>query len=515
VGLPRWAKAGRFPPSIHSLFGETCTSVGVEQNRWGDQVEQTFTLEARMIVRAIVVSMALSFTLVFASPASSAELSQDEAYTIAKDAYVYAYPFMIEYVTVRQAANYVEPTGIIAQAPVNQFSHARQFPPADFKAVVRPNADTLYSVANLDLGPEPLVLSIPATDRYFMMPMLSLWSDVFAVPGTRTTGRNTARDFLVVGPHWSGDIPAGLEVIRSPTRFVGIGGRTQTNGANDYDNVHKIQAGYKLTPLSAWGKGDYVAPKGKVDPSIDMKTPPPVQVERMDAETYFGLFATLLKDNPPGPLDYPMVHRLERTGFKVGEAFNLASASPAIRQAFERATKDGNALVAQLGKQAAGEGSKGWTYNTRSADFGVDYRYRAAVASYGFGMNLPQDAIYPSLSNDADGKPLDGNFKYILHFNKSELPPVEGFWSLTAYDLDGYFIPNALNRQAVGDRSNLVSNSDGSVDLYIQADSPGGSKEANWLPVGKAPFTLMIRLYSPKEEVVDRSWTPPPVSKVK
>ena len=190
-----------------------------------------------MVVRSSVSCSALILALTFSWQASCAELSQDEAYKIAKDAYVYAYPFMIEYVTVRQAGNYSEPTGIVAQAPVNQFSHAREFPPADFKAVVRPNADTLYSVANLDLGPEPLVLSIPATDRYFMMPMLSLWSDVFAVPGTRTTGRNTAHDFLVVGPQWRGNVPAGLEVIRSPTRFVGIAGRTQTNGPSDYDNV--------------------------------------------------------------------------------------------------------------------------------------------------------------------------------------------------------------------------------------------------------------------------------------
>lgn len=465
--------------------------------------------------RTILAAILLNLALIFPWPASSADLSQDEAYAIAKDAYVYAYPFMIEYATIRQAANYAEPTGIVAQAPVNQFSHAREFPPTDFKAVVRPNADTLYSIANLDLGPEPLVLSIPATDRYFMMPMLSLWTDVFAVPGTRTTGPNTARDFLVVGPYWRGETPAGLDVIRSPTRFVTVGGRTQTNGASDYGAVHKIQAGYKLVPLSAWGKGDYVPPKGKVDPSIDMKTPPPVQVERMDAAAYFGLFAALLKDNPPGALDYPMIHRLERTGFKAGERFDLAAASPAIRQAFEKATTDGKALVAQLGKQAAGQGSKGWTYNTRSADFGIDYRYRAAVASYGLGMNLPQDAIYPSLSSDAVGKPLNGNFKYVLHFNKGKLPPVEGFWSLTAYDRDGHFIPNELNRQAIGDRSNLQTSADGSVDLYIQADSPGPDKEANWLPVSKAPFTLMLRLYSPKEEVVDRTWTPPPLRQVK
>jgi len=418
-------------------------------------------------------------------------------------------------ISFQQFTNYAEPTGLVTQAPLNQFSHAKAFPAADYKVVVRANVDTLYSDANLDLGPEPLVLSVPATDRYFMLPLLSMWTDVFAVPGTRTTGRNTARDFLLVGPNWQGKAPSGLEIIRCPTRFVGIGGRTQTNGVADYENVHKIQAGYKLTPLSAWGKGEYVPPKGKVDPAIDMKTPPPVQVEKMDAATYFARFAELVKDNPPQSCDYPMIHRLERVGFKVGEKFDLNAAPPTIKAAFERATTDGRVLVAALGKKEAGEGGKGWVYTTRSGAYGVDYPYRAAVAYFALGENLPQDAVYPSLTVDSEGHRLDGNSKYILHFDKRKRPPVAAFWSVTAYDADGYFIPNTLKRQAIGDRDNLVNNADGSLDLYIQSDTPGDEKEANWLPVAKAPFTLLMRLYSPRSEVLDGSWTPPPVEKAK
>jgi hypothetical protein len=347
-----------------------------------------------------------------------------------------------------------------------------------------------------------------------MLPMLSLWTDVFAVPGTRTTGRNTAREFLLVGPSWRGDVPSGVEIIRSPTRFVGIGGRTQTNGVSDYDNVHRIHASYKLTPLSAWGKGNYTPPKGKVDPAIDMKTPPPVQVDKMDAPTYFARFAELLKDNPPGPYDYPMMHRLERAGFKAGQNFDLDGAPPQIKQAFERGTADGRALVAKLGKEAGGEGGKGWVYTTRSGAYGVDYSYRAAIALCCLGENLPQDAVYPSLSVDSEGRPLNGNGRYVLHFDKGELPPVNAFWSVTAYDTEGYFIPNALNRLALGDRDKLVTNADGSLDLYIQADSPGGDKEANWLPVEKNRFTLLMRLYSPKAEFLSGPWTPPAVARV-
>jgi len=344
--------------------------------------------------------------------------------------------------------------------------------------------------------------------------LLSLWTDVFAVPGTRTTGRNTAREFLLVGPRWQGQAPAGLEIIRSPTRFVGVGGRTQTNGPADYDTVHKIQAGYKLTPLSAWGKGDYVPPKGKVDPAIDMKTPPPAQVDRMDATTYFARFAELLKDNPPSPVDYPMIHRLECLGFKVGQSFDLDAQPANIKQAFVRAAADGNALVLAEGKKAGGEGQKGWVYTTHSGAYGVDYLYRAAIAQCCLGENLAQDAMYPSLSTDSEGQPFDGSKNYVLHFEKGKLPPVNGFWSVTAYDKDGYFIPNALKRQALGDRSHLIANAHGSVDILIQAQSPGKDKEANWLPIAAGqPFNLLMRLYWARDEALNRGWTPPPVTR--
>jgi hypothetical protein len=450
------------------------------------------------------------------TPAAQAQqnVSVEDAREIVREAYIYAYPLILQEMSIRQATNVPEPTGVPGQAPLNQFSHARGFPSADWKVVVRANVDTLYSVANLDLAREPIVLSVPATDRYFMLPMLSLWSDVFAVPGTRTTGRNVARDFLVVGPNWQGQAPAGLELIRSPTRFVSILGRTQTNGVADYENVHKIQAGFKVTPLSAWGKGDYVPPKGKVDASTDMKTPPPEQVEKMDAATFFARFAELVKDNPPGPFDYPMIHRLERLGFKAGQNFDLNTASPEIRRAFELGTEDGRAQVLSEGKKAAGEGGRGWVYRTNGGTYGTDYLYRAAIAQCCLGYNLPQDAVYPSLSTDSEGRPFDGGGKYVLRFEKGTLPPVNAFWSVTAYDKDGYFIPNALKRQALGDRDKLVTNADGSLDLFIQAEPPGKDKEANWLPVAAGePFNLLLRLYSPRTEILDGTWTPPPVKK--
>src|SRR5215470_7455553 len=242
------------------------------------------------------IALGLLLTCHHAAAALAQNVSEEEAAAIAKDAYVYAYPLVLTYLTAIQTTNYAEPTGIPTQAPINQFSHARELVPADYKVVVRPNNDTLYSTAVVDVGREPIVLSVPATDRYFMLPMMSLWTDIFAVPGSRTTGRNTAREFLLVGPKWQAPAPAGLEIIRSPTRFFDIVGRTQINSTAEYDAVHKVQSGYKLTPLSAWGKGDYTPPKGKVDPTIDMKTSVPIQIDKMDANAFFRLFSDLLND---------------------------------------------------------------------------------------------------------------------------------------------------------------------------------------------------------------------------
>jgi hypothetical protein len=338
--------------------------------------------------------------------------------------------------------------------------------------------------------------------------MLSMWSDVFAVPGTRTTGPDSARTFLVTGPGWNGNAPAGMEAIKSPTRHVWFIGRTQTNGKADYANVRKIQDSYKVTPLSAWGKADAAPPKGTVDPSVDMKTPPPLQADRMDASAFFTRFAALLKDNPPNQVDYPILHRLERIGIRPGQSLDLASAPANIKQAVEHGTAEARALLVAEAKKASG---RGWSYRTDGGAYGVDYLFRATIANWGLGYNLPQDAVYPSLATDSDGKPLDGSNAYVLHFDAGKLPPVNAFWSVTAYDADGYFIPNAIERQAIGDRDKLAFNTDGSLDLYIQAQSPGTAKEANWLPVGNAPFNLPMRLYSPKAEILDRTWVPPPV----
>jgi len=259
------------------------------------------------------------------------------------DAYLYLYSLVTMDLTRKQLTN-VEP-GKGLGGPMNMFQNIPTFPPAEMRVVVRPNFDTLYSSAWLDLTKEPVVVSAPDTGgRYYLLPMLDMWTDVFASPGWRTTG-TAAGNFLVTPPGWTGSVPAEFTRISAPTPYVWIIGRTKTDGPADYDAVHKIQAGYKITPLSQLGK-EPVAPEVKIDPSIDMKTPPKIQVDTMPAAKYFAYAAEILKLQPPHVTDQPILAQLARAGFELGKSFDLDKVDPAVKKAFERAPEDAQKLMA-------------------------------------------------------------------------------------------------------------------------------------------------------------------------
>ena len=437
------------------------------------------------------------------SRAVSAEPS-DRHYEIGVDAYIYAYPMMLMEMTRRVSTNVQTPTGSFA--PMNQFAHLRAFPDPTFKEVVRPNADTLYSIVWFDVSKEPLILSLPDTDRYYMMPMLDMWTEVFAVPGTRTSG-SEAGDYAIVGPHWSGELPGNVERIRSPTSLGWIIGRTQTNGPSDYDNVHRIQDAFALTPLSQWGTV-YAPPKeSQVNPDWDVKTPPPVQVASLDAKSYFELFAELLRKNPPHEIDWNMVTQLEQIGITVGGDFEFSELPSAVQDALNRAVGDGQKIIAS---HTSGEFVNGWNVaRAMMGSYGAAYTQRAYVAMIGLGANLPEDAVYPMSHTDKNGKPYHGVNQYTIHFDRDELPPVNGFWSITMYDSDGYMVENPINRYAIGDREPLRMNQDGSLDILIQHESPGEDREANWLPAPEDDFNLVLRLYWPGLEILTGEWSPP------
>jgi hypothetical protein len=448
-----------------------------------------------------------------AAPAGAqSAITEQEAHAIGVDAYLYFYPLISMDITRRVAIN-IEPGKKPGVGPANMFNSFAAFPTADFKTVVRPNFDTLYSSAFLDMTTEPVVVSAPDTGgRYYLLPMLDMWTDVFASPGWRTTGTQ-AGNFLITPPGWTGTVPVGMTRISAPTPYVWIIGRTKTDGPSDYEAVHKIQAGYKITPLSQWGKpAQPVA--AKIDPTVDMNTPPKTQVDSMAAGKFFAYAADLLKVNPPHITDQPMIAQLRKIGLEPGKSFDMDKADPAIRSALRSAPEDAQQLMAWKLPTIA-RVANGWSMNTDTMGvYGNYYLKRAMVAQAGLGANVPEDAIYPLNLGDEAGRPLDGASRYTIHFAKGDTPPANAFWSVTLYDSEGFQVANPLNRFALSSWMPFKYNSDGSLDLYFQNESPGVNKEANWLPAPKGPFNLTMRLYAPKSEALTGKWNPPPVTRV-
>ncbi|MBL9094531.1 MAG: DUF1254 domain-containing protein [Planctomycetaceae bacterium] len=432
---------------------------------------------------------------------------------IAKEAYQYLYPLITMEITRLQSTN-IAAGKIPGRGPMNAFAHIREYPTADFRGVVRPNFDTLYSSAWLDLTSEPVIVSSPDTQgRYFLLPMLDMWSDVFAVPGKRTTG-TAAAEYVVCGPGWNGALPAGLVRIDAPTPYVWLIGRTQTNGPADYDAVHKVQDGYTITPLSQRGQA-WTPPAPTIDPDVDMKTPPLDQVNSMTAERYFTYGMKLMALHPPHAADWSIVACLRRLGLSPSDKFDYAGLPAETRAALERGVVAGLTTMKEKIPTLA-RVVNGWSMNTDTMGvYGDYYLKRAIVAMVGLGANQCEDAVYPMCLTDESGRPLVGEAKYVLHFEKDQLPPVDAFWSVTMYDADGFQIANPLNRFAIGDRDSLKYAADGSLDLYLQHDSPGPDKESNWLPSPAAGVLgVTMRLYAPRASVLEGRWAPPPVKRV-
>jgi hypothetical protein len=437
-----------------------------------------------------------------------------EDFWIAVEAYVYGYSLVTMEMTRRVMTNVV--TATESQAPMGQFAKARSYPDASFRTVTAPNADTLYTTAWIDVGAEPWVMSLPdMLGRYFLFPMLDGWTNVFHVPGTRTTGTE-AQTYAITGPSWSGTLPAGVIEYKSMADLVWLLGRIYCTGTpEDYTAVYALQDACQLTPLGMYGK-PYIPPAGSVDPNIDMNTAVRDQVDRMDAITYFTLLAQLLKANPPLPGDGDMVAKMARVGIVPGQdfdrrKFNVDFAKRVPQVGFDR--------IMLHYRFSGGDirNINGWSYTTKTGVYGRDYIMRALIAAIGLGANRPQDAIYPVSKTDADGRAYDGKYKYVLHFGKDQIPPVKRFWSLTMYDENYFFVPNRINRYAISPRQAMRRNQDGSLDLYIQAASPGVELESNWLPAPDGRFQLMMRLYWPDgtdPTIFDGTWKIPAVRRV-
>jgi len=449
-----------------------------------------------------------------ATTADDAAAMEREGLETGVQAVVYGLPLVIMDITMKKSTNVVRPTGTFA--PPNQFAHLREFPNAAFKDVVRANVDTLYSSAFLDLAKEPIVLSVPDThSRYYLMPMLDMWTNIFASPGKRTTGTK-AGNFVVTGPGWTGMLSAGMKELKSPTNGVWIIGRTQTNGPKDYPAVHAVQDGYRLVPLSAFGK-PYTPPQNAVDPNIDMKAAPVDTLQQMTSASFFAALAQLLKSNPPPASDASILAKLATIGVVPGEKFDPSKLDPAVARGLDKSL---SVALEKLQEAAKNSGTpvNGWQIPPSIlGKFGTEYGIRGIVALVGLGANLPEDAVYPTSYVDAEGKALNGANRYTLHFAKGLTPPVDAFWSVTMYDAQSFFVDNTINRYAIGSWMPLKRNGDGSIDLYLQHDSPGEDKGANWLPAAAGDFNVTLRMYWPKDKspsITDGSWNPPALTRV-
>ena len=453
-----------------------------------------------MILKRILLSALVLVTLL-----AALLLAMKDKITLGAEAYLYGYPLVMMETTRVQSAKYI--------GPENQLRMVRQFPNAQFKDVVRPNVDTLYTTAFISMKEGPWVFEMPANDkRYELMPFMDAWTNVFASPGTRTSG-NQGATYLLAGPDWAGQVPEGMTLLKSSTDMVWLIGRTQTNGAADFAIVHALQNRLRLTkwptpenPASALADSKRDA-KPDWQVSLEPSLPPVAQMKALSTPEFFNRLMQLMVSNPASKEDVPLIARLAQLEIKPGQAVHL-SWSNAL--SFSLGRWIANQRVMKALNTKAQDGS--WSYPPLNLGrYGTDYNMRAAVAMVGLGANLPEDAMYPNTALDHRGKALNGQHRYRLHFAANSLPPVKAFWSITAYGADEYLIDNPMQRFALGDRDPLVFNADGSLDIWIQA-SPPDQKEAaaNWLPVQiGAPFLLNARLYWPDDKALNGQWKMP------
>jgi hypothetical protein len=435
-----------------------------------------------------------------AAPAVNEELKR-----LAAEVYVFAYPLVLTDVT-RQVET--------AKSSLNVFEHRRSVPDVS-AAEANPNADVLYSQAWLDLSKEPVLLSVPDTKgRYWLIAMLDAWSNVAASLGPRTVGEGK-QEIAIVGPRWKGTLPAGVSEVKSPTEMAWLLGRMQADRKSEQAAVAKLQDQTKLGPLtksSRAAKGSSAAPTHE---AVDVKTAPREQVAKMDAATFLTRVAMLLPGNPPTKADAPMVDKIKKLGIVGGQPFDLAKLDALSATSVEAGVKSAHDAIEAAGKRSgSAELRNGWMFDRELGRWGTDYGKRAVVAWRGLGANAPEDAIFMTAHFDSGGQRLDGAQRYVLHFDKGAAPPTEAFWSVSLYDEKQHFAANPLGRYHIGSDDNLRTNPDGSVDVYIQNADPGKDKESNWLPAPKGSFYLILRVYWPKEDVVNGRWVPPGIRRV-
>jgi len=446
---------------------------------------------------------------------STATLSLAETKAIAEEGYIYGLPIVMNYAVMYEYA--IDRNSGQFKAPFNEIKNEPRVYTYKDTAIVTPNSDTPYSLLWMDLRAEPIVLSVPAVEkgRYYAVQLEDGNTFNYGYIGSRATG-NEAGDYMVVGPDWQGETPAGIKkVFRSTTQFSLAGYRTQLFDPADMPNVIKVQAGYKVQPLSAYLK----RPAPPAAPAVSF---PKIDKER--AKTgFFDYLAFLLQFAPAGPEETDIRAKLARLGVRAGKPFAFKQLSPEQQAQVALGMKDGEAKIDQyleMGEKVV-NGWKIGAYFGDRAFFHGNWLLRAAGAKAGIYGNDAIEATYPMTKTLANGEPLDSSkHDYTLTFPAGQLPPVNAFWSVTMYDgTTQLLIENPINRYLVNSPmlTHLQKNADGSLTLYIQKGSPGTDKESNWLPAPNGPIYLVMRLYWPKTERPSilppgsGTWQPPAV----
>lgn len=442
--------------------------------------------------------IALLILLITPHAYTQKKITEDDAFALGQQAYIFGYPLVLTDAT-KDATTQLTP----GKSELNRFLYLSEFPDAEFKEVVSPNTDTLYLSAWLDLSKEPVTMQVPDMgNRYYVLQMLDAWTNVFASPGTRTTGSREQK-FFITGPGWKGKIPQGMQQIKAPTTLVWIIGRIQCNGPDEVKAVQSLQKKFMLTYPSA----PFPAHKKPQNPSG--------HVAAMPAEQFFSQLAQLMLKNPPAAADAPLMAQLKKIGIIPGKKFDFSTLPQPVIAGLKRAVPAAQQQIAH-GLSGMEEKSNGWIMY-RSAligNYGTNYMLRATVALMVLGANLAADAVYPYTNTDSNGQPLTGTYTYRIHFDKGQLPPVNAFWSLTLYNDQHFFVSNPLKRYTIHYYDPLVYNPDGSLDLIISHTEPKTNR-ANWLPAPTGAFNLIMRLYWPKESVLNGTWQPPAVIRVK
>lgn len=492
----------------------------------------------------LAIATVLSSAPALAAPNSSPSPCKTDqtCFDIGVLAYTYGYPLVMVGVSKQVATNVSDATTTFGRAPINQFSN-NPLPDASYTDIVLPSVSTPYSNAFLDLSKEPIILHLPDLGtRFFLMQVLDAWTNVggeddaiclngqpgFCGLGTRYGTQ--AGDYAFVGPDWRGTLPPGIkQVILMPTNTAWIAGRTLTTGSpQDLAEVSAIQQQYTLTPLNRYGKNYSPPAHSPVDPTIDMTTSPRDQVANMDAGTFFKTLATLMQSNPPLPDDTTpgggIVGLLAKIGLVPGQPFNINQLDPVTRQALEDSVEEAQQIIMKAAQNVSLTKTN-WSMATDLGVYGRQYLLRATIAFSGLGANLYKDAIYAGAFEDSTGEALNGAHQYVIHFAKSQFPPVDpkAFWSVTLYNRPAenlFASPNGRNALGIPEAQDhaVCANSDGSLDFYIQADAPPGPTSiayCNWLPspAGK-DFVLLLRMYMPDQTVIDGPWVPPAVQRV-